>query len=65
MRGRAYWIWKAIVEEQRASTACSAFVIARFILRARVVPEEITPDLDDPDLERRLEEAREEMKGRR
>ncbi len=64
MRGRAYWIWKAILDEQRASPACSAFVMARFILRARVMPEEITPELDDPELERRLEEAREEIGGR-
>jgi hypothetical protein len=57
MRGRAYLLWKGLRDEQRAFSPCCAFTMARFILRARVVPESITPDLDDPELERHLEDA--------
>jgi hypothetical protein len=45
---------------RRGSTP-SPFVLARLILRTRVLPEEITPDIDDPSLEERLEAVMREV----
>ncbi|EYF01480.1 hypothetical protein [Chondromyces apiculatus] len=57
MRGRAYALWMEILEIQGPPSARSSFAMARLILRTRALPEEITPEVDDPGLEQRLEEA--------
>lgn len=57
MRGRSYALWQQLLETHGPPSARSSFAMARLILRTRALPEEITPDLDDPGLERRLEEA--------
>ncbi|AKT40001.1 hypothetical protein [Chondromyces crocatus] len=57
MKGRAYALWMEIMEVQGPPSARSSFAMARLILRTRALPEEITPEVDDPALERRLEEA--------
>jgi hypothetical protein len=55
MKGRAY---RLLTEFQdRLSGAQRSFVMSRLILKARVVPEAITPELDDADLEVRLSAA--------
>ncbi|WP_437963745.1 hypothetical protein WMF04_28945 [Sorangium sp. So ce260] len=61
MKGRAYQLLRSCIGDKDPPTARSAFIYARIIMRARVVPEEITPALDDPEIERRLEHALEEI----
>jgi hypothetical protein len=55
MRGRAYEILTAF--RASLSGAGAAFAMSRLILRARIIPENITPDLDDPAVEQRLTAA--------
>jgi hypothetical protein len=55
MKGRAHQLLRDY--QLRAGAAGGAFGVSRVILLARVVPERITPDLDDPDLEVRIERA--------
>lgn len=55
MRGRAYEILTAFRAELTGAGA--AFAMSRLILRARIIPENITPDLDDPAVEQRLTAA--------
>jgi hypothetical protein len=43
--------------ERRAAQTGNAFGVCRVILLARIVPEELTTELDDPELEQRLEKA--------
>jgi hypothetical protein len=52
MKGRAHQLFRDFQVRARGP-----FGVSRVILLARVVPEAITPDLDDPDLEARLEQA--------
>jgi hypothetical protein len=61
MRGRAHQLF----QEFRIGTAASAgpFGVSRVILLARVVPEHLTPELDDPDVEARLERAIEKVRA--
>ncbi|WP_437476087.1 hypothetical protein WME75_25615 [Sorangium sp. So ce1014] len=61
MKGRAYQLLRSCLGDKEAPSARDAFIYARIIMRARVVPEEITPVLDDPEVERRLEHALEEI----
>ncbi|XXX72439.1 hypothetical protein WMF30_32810 [Sorangium sp. So ce134] len=61
MKGRAYQLLRSCLGDTEPPTARSTFIYARIIMRARVVPEEITPALDDPDIERRLENALQEI----
>ena len=61
MKGRAYQLLRSCVGDKNPPNARSAFIYARVIMRARVVPDEITPALDDPEIERRLENALEEI----
>ncbi len=61
MKGRAYQLLRSCLGDNEAPSARDAFIYARIIMRARVVPEEITPVLDDPEVERRLEHALEEI----
>lgn len=55
MRGKAH----ALLVEFRASLSGvgAPFLMSRLILMARIIPEQVTPDLDDPALEKRLAEA--------
>jgi hypothetical protein len=50
MKGAAYTLFTDL----RGRFGQTPFRLAAAILRARVVPSQVTPDLDDPDLERRL-----------
>ncbi|WP_437678573.1 hypothetical protein [Sorangium sp. So ce131] len=61
MKGRAYQLLRSCLGERNPPSARGAFIYARVIMRARVVPEEITPALDDPEIERRLESALSEI----
>ncbi|WP_437585524.1 hypothetical protein [Sorangium sp. So ce1000] len=61
MKGRAYKLLRSCLGDKDPPNARDAFIYARVIMRARVVPEEITPTLDDPDVERRLERALQEI----
>lgn len=55
MKGRA----KQLFDDFRRTYPGPAgrFLMARMILMARVMPEELSTSLDDPDLEARLEKA--------
>ena len=50
MRGAAY----TLLTDLQGRFVQQPFRLAAAILRARVVPRQITPDLDDPEVERRL-----------
>ncbi|WP_437618320.1 hypothetical protein [Sorangium sp. So ce1151] len=65
MKGRAYQLLRSCLGDRNPPNARSAFIYARVIMRARVVPDEITPALDDPEIERRLENALEEIVPRK
>ena len=56
MKGRALQLFSDY-HVRAASGAGGAFVVSRVILLARLVPEQLTPELDDPDLEARIERA--------
>jgi len=56
MKGRAYELLQSLQDEDPPS-ARDAFTLARVILQARVIPQAITPELDDADVEQRLEMA--------
>ena len=55
MKGRALEIYEAFC--RRAAASGNPFGVCRVILLARILPEELTPELDDPSLEERLESA--------
>lgn len=57
MKGRAYELLSSLHEENGPPSARNAFTLARVILQARVLPGTITPDLDDAEVEMRLETA--------
>ncbi|WP_437274628.1 hypothetical protein WME90_25600 [Sorangium sp. So ce375] len=61
VKGRAYQLLRSCLGDRDPPNARDTFIYARVIMRARVVPEEITPALDDPDTERRLESALREI----
>lgn len=61
MKGRAYQLLRSCLGDKHPPSARDSFIYARVIMRARVVPEDITPTLDDPEIERRLESALEEI----
>lgn len=63
MRGKAH----SMLQEFQASLPgiSAPFVMSRLILKARIIPEQITPDLDDPALEQRLFAAIEALKQER
>lgn len=63
MRGRAYELLTAF--RAGLSGAGAAFAMSRLILRARILPENITPDLDDPAIEQRLAAAIEALNAER
>jgi hypothetical protein len=55
MKGRALQLFRDF--QTRAAGDGQAFGVCRVILLARIVPERLTADLDDPELERRIEGA--------
>lgn len=55
MTGRAYHLLQTF--RASLSGAQRSFIMARFILLARIDPESITPELDDSGLEVRIEQA--------
>jgi hypothetical protein len=55
MKGRAFDLLTSFQASLQGASA--PFVMSRLILSARVIPEKVTADLDDPIVERRLEEA--------
>lgn len=55
MRGRAYQLLSDFKSNLRGAAA--PFLMSRLILRARIIPDSITPDTDDPAVEKRLDEA--------
>ena len=61
MKGRALQIFRDF--QANVAGEGRAFGVCRVILLARVVPEKLTPDLDDPELERRLEQAIETVRA--
>lgn len=62
MMGRAFRLFHDF--HLRASAAGGAFGVSRVILLARIVPERLTPELDDPELEARIERAIERVDAR-
>ncbi|UQA55823.1 hypothetical protein [Polyangium aurulentum] len=57
MKGRAYELLHSMNEQDGPPSARDAFTRARIILQARVIPDSITPELDDIEVEHRLERA--------
>ncbi len=55
MKGRAYQLLTEFRDNLRGAAA--PFQMSRLILRARIIPDKITPELDDPAIEKRLDEA--------
>ena len=55
MKGRAHQLLTEFSTGLRGAAA--PFQMSRLILRARIIPNRITPELDDPAVEKRLEEA--------
>ena len=55
MRGRAHQLLTEFRDGLRGAAA--PFLMSRLILRARIIPDRITPELDDPAVEKRLDEA--------
>jgi hypothetical protein len=55
LKGRALQLFDDF--KRQAAANGSAFGVCRVILLARVLPERLTYDLDDPELEERLEQA--------
>ncbi len=55
MKGRALQLFREF--QAKATGEGQAFGVCRVILLARVVPERLTAELDDPELEQRIERA--------
>lgn len=55
MKGRALELYEAF--RQHAAASGNPFGVCRVILLARILPEQLTPELDDPSVEERLESA--------
>ncbi len=55
MKGRAH---KLLAEfRERHADLAGTFMMSRIILMSKIVPERITPELDDPTIEERIESA--------
>jgi hypothetical protein len=59
MRGRAHSIVQRFFE--RCTAQQHAFLRARFILMTQLEPEQVGPELDDPELEQRMSDAVREL----
>ena len=57
MKGRAYKLLSEFRAQHEHEGMSGRFLMSRMILRARIIPERITPDLDDPEVEARIEAA--------
>jgi hypothetical protein len=56
VKGRAYKLLNDF-RERHAAGLSGTFLMSRFILLSKIVPERITPELDDPAIEARIEAA--------
>lgn len=63
MRGRAHQLVSDFLAGYNGTDR--SFVLSRLILKARLMPETILPDLDDPAVEARLEGAIRELTATR
>jgi hypothetical protein len=63
VKGRALQLFQDF--QRHCAEAGNPFGVCRVILQARVVPERLTPELDDPELELRLETAIANLSGKR
>jgi hypothetical protein len=55
VKGRAYSLLQDF--KDRHAGLAGTFLMSRLILVSKIIPERITPELDDPDLEARIEAA--------
>ncbi len=56
MKGRAHQLLQEFRERHSGGLA-GTFIMSRLILLSKIVPERITPELDDPAIEARIEAA--------
>ena len=56
MKGRAHRLL-AEFRERHTSGLAGTFMMSRIILLSKIVPERITPEVDDPAIEERIEAA--------
>lgn len=56
MKGRAHKLLEEFRERHTGGLA-GTFMMSRIILLSKIVPERITPELDDPAIEARIEAA--------
>jgi len=61
VKGRALKLFREF--QDQATSAGNPFGVCRVILMARVIPEQLTLDTDDPALEERLEQAIRKVSG--
>jgi hypothetical protein len=61
MKGRALKLFRDF--QAKAEKEGQGFAICRVILLARVIPERLTEEQDDPELERRIERAIEAVRA--
>jgi len=57
VKGRAHKLLSEFRAQHEHEGMSGRFLMSRMILRARIIPERITPDLDDPEVEARIEAA--------
>ena len=57
MKGRAYQLLSEFRARHEHEGMSGRFLMSRMILQARIIPERITADLDDPEVEARIEAA--------
>ena len=57
MKGRAYKLLSEFRVQHEQEGLSGRFLMSRMILQARIIPERITPDLDDAEVEARIEAA--------
>jgi hypothetical protein len=56
VKGRAHNLLQEF-RDRHAEGMAGTFLMSRLILMSRIIPERITPDLDDPAVEQRIEGA--------
>lgn len=55
MKGKAHTIYREFVDSLVGAQA--SFIVSRLIILARISPDAITPELDDLEIEKRLQDA--------
>jgi hypothetical protein len=60
VKGRAYNLLQEF-RERHAEGMAGTFLMSRLILMSRIIPERITPELDDPVIEQRIEAAMQKL----